>query len=246
MNGRRQLEIKTISENFQKVQERIELSANSVGRDARDIKLVVVTKGQSIESVQNAIRAGIRVFGENYVQEAINKIESFADVSELEWHMIGHIQSRKARQICRYFNWVESLDSLKLATRLDRYSSEENKVIPVLLELNVSGEDSKFGFPAWSESMWNELLTDLDQIFALPNLAVSGLMTMPPLSIDPKNVRPYFQRLRKLQAFLGNEFPQITWDELSMGMSGDFEIAIQEGATIIRVGTAIMGPRNYL
>lgn len=242
-NGWQQLDKKTISENYQKVQERMKVSANSAGRDAQDIKLVVVTKGQSIESVQNAICAGIHVFGENYVQEAINKIESFADEKELEWHMIGHIQSRKARNVCEHFNWVESLDSLKLARRLDRYSGEEDRVLPILLEFNVSGEESKFGWPAWNETLWNELLLDIEQILELPNLAVSGLMTMPPLTTNPKNVRPYFQRLRKLQAFLRKEFSQISWDELSMGMSGDFEIAIQEGATIVRVGTAIMGPR---
>ncbi len=142
-NGWQQLDKKTISENYQKVQERMKVSANSAGRDAQDIKLVVVTKGQSIESVQNAICAGIHVFGENYVQEAINKIELFADEKELEWHMIGHIQSRKARNVCEHFNWVESLDSLKLARRLDRYSGEEDRVLPILLEFNVSGEEFK-------------------------------------------------------------------------------------------------------
>jgi len=243
-NGWRQLDIKIISDNYQKVRQQIEKSATFAGRDAQGIKLVVVTKGQSIESVQNAFHSGIRVFGENYVQEAINKIEAFTDEKELEWHMIGHIQSRKARYVCQHFNWVESLDSLKLARRLDRYSCEVDRVLPVLLEFNVSGEQSKFGLHAWNETLWNELLPDLQQISALPNLEVCGLMTMPPLSINPKNVRPYFKRLRKLQAFLRKEIPHISWNELSMGMSGDFEIAIQEGATIIRVGTAIMGPRT--
>jgi len=238
------LDKRTISENYQKVLERIEKSANSSGRDAQDVKLVVVTKGQSIESIRHAFSVGIRVFGENYVQEAINKIQSVSEGNEIEWHMIGHIQSRKARQVCEHFNWVESLESLKLARRLDRYSDEEDRVLPVLLEVNVSGEESKFGFPAWEKKLWNNLLQDLEHILALSNLEVCGLMTMPPLFTDPQKVRPYFQRLRKLQVFLRKELPQISWKELSMGMSGDFEVAIQEGATIIRVGTAIMGPRT--
>jgi hypothetical protein len=237
------LDKKTISDNYQKVLERIEKSAKSAGRDVQDVKLVVVTKGQSIESVRHAYDAGIHVFGENYVQEAIRKIETFAEQKKVEWHMIGHIQSRKARHICEHFNWVESLDSLKLARRLDRFSDQEGRVLPVLLEINVSGEESKFGFSAWRENLWNGLVRDLEQILALSNLEVCGLMTMPPLFTNPQKVRPYFQRLRKLQVFLRNKLPQIAWNELSMGMSGDFEVAIQEGATIIRVGTAIMGPR---
>jgi pyridoxal phosphate enzyme (YggS family) len=238
------LDKNTISDNYHKVLERIEKSANSAGRDTQDVKLVVVTKGQSIQSVRNAFSAGIRVFGENYVQEAINKIESFSEEKEIEWHMIGHIQSRKARHVCEHFNWVESLDSIKLAKRLNRFSDDADRVLPVLLEINVSGEESKFGFPAWKSNLWDDLLQDLEQILALSNLAVCGLMSMPPLFADPEKVRPYFQRLRKLQGFLRKGLPQISWNELSMGMSGDFEVAIQEGATIIRVGTAIMGSRT--
>lgn len=233
----------TIKENYQKALERIENSATSAGRQANDVKLVVVTKGQSIETIHNAYLAGIRIFGENYVQDAVTKIESLEDKNDLEWHMIGHVQSRKARQVCEKFNWVESLDNLKLALRLDRFSGETGKMLPVLLEFNVSGEGSKFGFSAWNETKWSELLLEIEQMLTLPNLTIRGLMTMPPLTIDPQDVRPYFERLRKLQAYLKKNFGHTSWDELSMGMSADYEIAIQEGATIVRVGTAIMGAR---
>lgn len=232
-----------IAENYLRLLERIEKSANSAVRDAQDVKLVVVTKGHPIDSVLQAYDAGIRIFGENYVQEAVAKIEALGLDEDIEWHMIGHIQSRKARNVSKYFHWVQSLDSLKLARRLDRFSAEEERLLPVLLEFNVSGEESKFGIPAWNEKSWNDLLPDLEHMVGLPNLEIWGLMTMPPLAIDPQKVRPYFVRLRKLQSFLRLHLPQISWNELSMGMSGDYEIAVQEGATIVRVGTAIMGPR---
>jgi pyridoxal phosphate enzyme (YggS family) len=157
--------------------------------------------------------------------------------------MIGHIQSRKARLVSENFDWIHSLDSLKLARRLDQFAAEASRRIPVLLECNVSGEGSKSGWEAWREEDWPKLLPELEAVAAYEHLEVHGLMTMAPYLADPEKARPYFNRLRRLQAFLTAQLPQANWHELSMGMSDDFEIAIQEGATIVRIGTAILGPR---
>ena len=232
-----------ISDNLRSITDKIASAANSVGRNSEHIRLVVVTKGQPIEKVRLAIDAGAEDIGENYVEESIQKIEAIGENSELEWHMIGHVQSRKARKVAEHFNWVQSLDRLKLAKRLDRFAGEEGRHIPVLLECNVSGEDSKFGFTAWNELEWAELADELAPILELENLTVQGLMTMPPFFSDPQQARPFFIRLRKLRDYLSTQYPAVNWQELSMGMSADFEVAIQEGATIVRIGTAILGPR---
>ncbi len=181
--------------------------------------------------------------GENYVEEAEPKITELSKHEALQWHMIGHVQSRKARAVCGLFDYLHSLDSMKLADRLNRMAGEMGIRLPVLLECNVSGEESKSGFPAWQEERWPELNNTLEKVTASANLEVRGLMTMAPFLPEAEMARPYFQRLRRLQAYLRNEFPQENWSELSMGMSADYEVAIEEGATLVRVGTAIMGPR---
>jgi pyridoxal phosphate enzyme (YggS family) len=158
--------------------------------------------------------------------------------------MIGHVQSRKADMIAANFSMLHSLDSSKLAGRLHRFCGKLNRIIPVLLEFNVGGEESKFGFPAWEEKRWPELKPDIEKILALSHLRVSGLMIMPPFFEDPERTRPYFQQLRKLQNYLANQFPQVQWNELSMGTSVDYIAAIQEGATFVRIGKAILGPRS--
>jgi PLP dependent protein len=168
------------------------------------------------------------------------QLKSFFGV---EWHMIGHIQSRKARAVCEYFNYVHSLDSLKLAGRLDRFAGELDISLPVLLECNVSGEDTKYGFSVWRESDLPAFFTVVSEIISLPHLEVHGLMTMAPFFEDPENARPYFKQLKSLQNRLSQQFPGTDWRELSMGMSGDFQVAIEEGATLVRIGTAIMGSR---
>jgi hypothetical protein len=229
--------------NYRRVLQQIEAAAGSVGRDPMSVKLVVVTKGHPIESVLDALDAGITVFGENYAEEGVAKKLACATTAEVEWHMIGHVQSRKARLVCQHFDWLHSLDSLKLAQRLDRFAYELGRRIPVLLECNVSGEQTKFGWPAWDEDCWQALLPDIIQIAGLENLELRGLMTMAPFFNEPEPARPYFQRLRRLKEYLACRLPRVRWDELSMGMSGDFTVAIQEGATIVRIGTAIMGPR---
>lgn len=231
--------------NYEKVTSDIKESALVAGRNPDSIKLVVVTKGHSINAVRNAIEMGISVFGENYVQEAVNKIETLSELADIEWHMIGHIQSRKTKGVAKYFDWVQSLDRLKIAKRLNAYLIPSDKILPVLLEFNVSGETSKYGIPAWEEENWEELLPTIQEFGNFEGLEIRGLMTMPPLSTNPESSRPFFQKLSRLQGFLRSNLPSLCWDELSMGMSADYQVAVEEGATIVRVGTAIMGPRSY-
>ena len=234
----------SIAENLHHITDRIDVAASSVGRSSEQIRLVVVTKGHPVEIVQQVIEAGVKDIGENYVEESLPKINATDQVDGLEWHMIGHVQSRKARRVCENFNWVQTIDSLRLATRLDRFAGELEKRIPVLLECNVSGEETKFGWPAWNELEWGDLAQEIAPIMEMRNLNVLGLMTMPPYTTDPEQARPYFIHLRKLRDFFATKFPDKDWFELSMGMSADYEVAIQEGATIIRIGTAIVGPRT--
>jgi pyridoxal phosphate enzyme (YggS family) len=207
------------------------------------VRLVVVTKGHSVETAQAVLDAGARHLGENYVEEALPKMDALTEAG-VEWHMIGHVQSRKARPVAEHFAWVQSVDRLKLARRLDRFAGEAGRRLPVLLECNVSGEESKFGWPAWDERRWPEFAEELAPLMDLPNLEVRGLMTMPPYNPDPEVSRPYFERLVRLRDFLAARFPSADWSELSMGMSNDYEVAVQCGATIVRVGTAIVGPRG--
>ena len=232
-----------IAENYRRVSERVTVAAESAGRDPGAVKIVVVTKGHPLDGLKQAVSAGLRVFGENYAEEGQAKMQALGEAGNLEWHMIGHIQSRKARQVATHYDWVHSLDSLKLARRLDRFSAEIGRHLPVLLEMNTSGEDTKYGWSAHRESDWATLIDQIEPLMALSNLKVSGLMTMAPFLPDPEDSRPYFQRLARLRDFLARRFPQSGWEELSMGMSADFEVAVQEGATIVRVGTAIMGAR---
>lgn len=233
----------TILANYQRALAQIDQAARSVGRNPETVRLVVVTKGHPFEVVQEALEAGVRVFGENYAEEGIEKMVACPAQIRVEWHMIGHVQSRKARIVCEHYDWVHSLDRIKLANRLDRYAGEFGRRLPVLLECNVSGEQSKYGWRAWDEARWEKLLEDVERVLALSNLEVRGLMCMPPFLPDPEQARPYFQRLRRLRDFLAQRFPEARWEELSMGMSADFQVAVQEGATMVRIGTAIVGAR---
>ena len=235
--------ISTIRERYQRTHAQISEAAAGSSYAAKSIRLVVVSKSQPLEVVSAAIAAGVPALGENYVEEAVEKIAALKE-SAVEWHMIGHVQSRKAGLVAENFSMLHSLDSLKLAGRLDRFCSDFTRILPVLLEFNVSGEESKFGLPAWEERRWPDLLPVIEQILALSHLHVSGLMTMPPFFDDPERTRPYFQRLRRLREFLATHFPQADWSELSMGTSVDFIAAVQEGATFVRIGQAILGPRS--
>ena len=232
-----------IQENYLFVLDQIADAAQKAGRKLEDITLVVVTKGHPLSIVHEAIAAGAMNLGENYAEEASQKIISTPDDSSVKWHMIGHVQSRKAKLICQHFDTLDSLDRIKLARRLDRFAGEFGRRLPVLLECNVSGETSKFGFQADKPDRWSDLLPEIEEIIKLQNLEIRGLMTMAPITAENEQARPYFARLRQLKDFLASKFPEAHWSELSMGMSADFEAAIQEGATIVRIGTAILGPR---
>ena len=237
--------ISSIRENYQYTLNQIANAARKSKRAPNEIRLVVVTKSQPIEIVQAAIEAGVRILGENYPEEAVTKMQSLAEQSGVEWHMIGHVQSRKARLVADHFALLHSLDSLKLAQRLNRFAAERNHVLPVLLEFNVGGEESKAGWNASEETRWEALLPDVASILDLPGLRVQGLMTMPPLGTDPEDSRQFFVRLRQLRDHLAPRFPRADWHELSMGTSADYTIAVEEGATLVRVGTAIVGARKY-
>lgn len=232
--------VASIRERYQRVLAQIDEAAHRSGN--APARLVVVSKAQSVEVIRAAIQAGVRVFGENYAEEAVEKIAALGEVA-VEWHMIGHIQSRKAPLVARHFDMVHSLDSLKLAARLERFCAESGRNLPVLVEVNVSGEASKFGFPAWDEATWPDLASTLAELAQFLHLQVRGLMTMPPYFEDAEQARPYFRRLRRLREFLAGRLPQFSWQELSMGTSADFVVAVEEGATLVRVGQAILGPR---
>lgn len=249
----------TIHQNMERVTERIQRAAQSANRKPADIRLVVVTKGQPVELVRAVIEAGAGILGENYPEESRQKIETIGRSADFSWHMIGHLQSRKAPIVTKHFDMLQSLDSLHLAEKLNRLLEEpvethqagdstgtemgSRQRFPVLLEMNVSGEESKFGWPAWDKSQWDRLLPEIEQVIGLSQLKVQGLMTMPPYFEDAQQTRPFFVRMRKLSEFLGKHFGLSTFADLSMGTSIDYEAAVQEGATYIRIGTAIVGPR---
>jgi pyridoxal phosphate enzyme (YggS family) len=256
-----------ISANLRRVRERIQSAADRAGRDPSGIKLVAVTKTHPIEVVRAAYQAGIRDFGENRAEEGVDKIPAFhawlaerADGPPPAWHMIGHVQSRKAGDALTHFHMIHSVDSLKLAERLNRLAERDAEValysgeslrkrlpMPVLLECNVSGEASKYGFELsrWRENrqIRADFFGTVRGILGLPHLCLQGLMTMAPIVPDPEQTRPVFVALRLLRETLADEFPSAEWRHLSMGMTDDFEVAIEEGATLVRIGRAIFGPR---
>ena len=237
--------VESIRERYLATLDTISVAAKKAGRAPEAVKLVVVTKSQPVEVVRAAIEAGAKILGENYPEEGVMKIQSLREFSAVEWHMIGHVQSRKSQLVAGNFNFLHSLDSLKLAKKLDRYCAEAGRNLSVLLEFNVGGEDSKGGWPAWDEGRWQELSPELVEVFALPHLKVRGLMAMPPLGETAEFSRSYFQKVKRLQEHLSAQFPQMDFSELSMGTSMDYEVAVEEGATFVRVGTAIVGARKY-
>lgn len=230
-----------IAARYQQVQETISAAAQSAGRSTDQIRLVVVTKGHPPKTIQTLYQLGARHIGENRVEDALTKQDILHDLPDLHWHMIGHVQSRKAKQIGGCFSLLHSLDRVKLAMRLESSLAESGIILPVLLQFNVSSEETKSGWDASNQSDWPALLPEIEEVLQFPHLDVQGLMTMAPYSTNPEDSRPHFIRLRKLRDFLAGRFPDRTWEQLSMGMSGDYPVAVQEGATLLRVGTAIMG-----
>ena len=231
-----------IKQSLEQVYERIASAAMRAGRKPDEVKLVVVSKGQPLEVIRAAIAAGGRIFGENYPEEATEKIQAVPS-ADIAWHMIGHLQSRKAKLVCDHFDWMQSMDSLRLAEKMERLLAEHNRTLPVLLEFNVGDEETKSGWLAGESSRWPQLLPDIRQILELPHLQVRGLMTMPPLTASREEARIHFKKMVELQKTLRKQFPQSNWDELSMGTSSDYEAAVEEGATFVRIGTSILGPR---
>jgi pyridoxal phosphate enzyme (YggS family) len=223
-----------LAANLETIRQRIRTACERAGRNPDSVTLLAVTKTQTPEIVKAAAELGLLLFGENKVQEAKAKIPLCP--GKLRWHFIGHLQSNKCRDAVELFEMIQSVDSLSLAQEINKRAEQAARRMPVLIEVNVAGEVSKFGCKP------EQLLAELKQLNALPRIEIHGLMTVPPWSPEAEDSRPHFRRLRELKAkceqVLGAPLPH-----LSMGMSGDFEIAIEEGATMVRVGTALFGPR---
>ncbi|MDQ5854281.1 MAG: YggS family pyridoxal phosphate-dependent enzyme [Chloroflexota bacterium] len=244
----------TIGRNIAAVRARIAAAADRAGRDPATVTLVAVTKTQPPEAVA-AVAAGVADVGENRVQEAAEKIP-LVEVADLRWHLIGHLQRNKARKAAAIFDLIHSLDSVRLAETLDRHVAQDTpphpdgtpRRLPVLLQVNIAGEAQKEGFELSGGLGNREALPgfweDVEHILGLQHLDVRGLMTIAPYVADPEQVRPVFRALRELRDELAVRFPAASWQELSMGMTGDFEVAVEEGATLVRVGTAIFGERH--
>lgn len=230
----------TISAKVRAVQARIAAAARRAGRDPSAVTLVAVTKTRSQAEIEAVLRAGVCHLGENRVEEAERKIPQLR-LPGVSWHMVGHLQSRKARRAVGLFDMIQSVDSVRLARRLDALAGERDAPLPVLIEVNVSGEESKYGF---SLSDRPALEAAVAEIAGLRHLRLQGWMTVAFIAQDPEEVRPVFAQLRALQDDFRARFPQVDWRHLSMGMTDDFEVAVEEGATIVRIGRALFGPRR--
>ena len=230
-----------ISENIAAIRERIEAAARRAGRSAANVALMGVTKTHPPERIRQAYVAGLRLFGENRVQEFAGKARALTDLAGAEWHMIGHLQTNKAGKTAELFNAVDSVDSVKLAEKLDAAARNLGKKLSLLIEINVGGEAAKSGLAPDTPEL-EELLLAAPRFEALE---FRGVMTVPPLTDDPEDARTFFRQLRRLRvAIAARKLTAISMDVLSMGMSHDFEVAIEEGSTCVRVGTAIFGERK--
>jgi hypothetical protein len=247
--------LSNIAANLEAVNRRISAAAERAGRSAREVTLVAVTKTHPLETVIEAYQAGLRHFGENRAAEGKAKAAGLTEWLQQTggeppvWHLIGHLQSRQVDEVLGVYPFIHSLDSLKLAQRLDRLATRDNcPPVEVLLQCNVSGETSKSGFELarWSSDkrQWQTFLDTVVQISRLDKVIIRGLMTMAPWFDNPTEARPTFQSLATLRVKLRAELPHLDWTHLSMGMSDDFEIAIEEGATLIRVGRILFGERT--
>jgi len=233
----------SIAEQLAVIRERIGVAAKRAGRNPGDIALMAVCKTFPSEAILEAYDAGQRLFGENRVQEFAEKFPKVADLVDVRFHMIGHLQSNKTAKAAEIFHAVDSIDSARLAQRLNDAAQKLGKALDVLIEINVGGEEAKSGLPPDSP----EIEAILMQAAQWTSLRVRGLMTVPPYTDDPEAARPYFGKLRELRdRLVAREFQAVTLDVLSMGMSHDFEVAIEEGSTCVRIGTAIFGERHYL
>lgn len=226
-----------MKERIQTILKRIEKAAADSGRAPDTVKLLAVSKKKPAEAILTAHQAGLTLFGENYIQEAIEKIEQLSE-APISWHFIGHLQSNKTKFAVKYFDLVHTVDSFKLAREIDKQAEKIGKVQHILVQLNISKETTKSGVHE------ENAMTLIQDISTLPHVRIKGLMTMPPFYDDPENARPFFKALKTFsEAVKKKDFPNVDMTELSMGMTGDFEVAIKEGATIVRIGTAIFGER---
>lgn len=228
-----------IAENLLEVQQRIADAAERADRDPADVNLVAVTKTRTLDEIRIAIEAGARDLGENYVQELEEKADALAD-EDIRWHAIGHLQTNKVRKIADFVALIHSVDSPRVAREIDKRAESANRQVPVLLQVNISGEERKFGVED------DEAYALAMEVGQLQNARLMGLMTMPPYCEEPEGNRPYFVALRELRDRLVDRgIPEESMRHLSMGMTCDYETAVEEGATFVRVGTAIFGPRDY-
>jgi hypothetical protein len=226
----------SIAENLLQIKERMAEAAVRSGRTPESVKLVGVTKTVDVERIKQAVSAGLQILGENYVQEARDKIKEVG--GEASWHFVGRLQTNKAKYAVKLFDMIQTVDSFKLANELNRRAQPLGRTIPIIIQVNLASEVSKGGVEP------SECISLIKQISNLANLQIRGLMTMPPFFYQPEKARPYFAQLRELsQKIAEAQLPGVEMSELSMGMSGDFETAIEEGATLVRVGTAIFGER---
>jgi PLP dependent protein len=231
-----------IADNIARIRERVHAAAARAGSEPREITLMAVSKTFPASAIREAYDAGLRVFGENRVQEFAGKAAEVRDLKDANFHLIGHLQSNKAAKAVEIFDAVDSVDSLRLASKLNAAVKEARKTLDVLLEVNIGNEGAKAGLPAnLSDPEWKNLLQELP---AFANLRARGLMCIPPHTNDPNGARPYFRKMRELRdQIITMELPKVEMTTLSMGMSHDFEVAIEEGSTCVRLGTAIFGER---
>ena len=227
----------SIADNIERVRERIRAACRRSGRQVEEVRLVAVTKTVDVPAIREAIDAGIEIIGENRVQEAWQKFQQLD--REVEWHLIGHLQTNKVKRALQFADVIESVDSLRLAREIDRRAADNDKVIEVYVEVNTSGEATKFGLPP------EQVLDFMRQASTLRHVKITGLMTIGAFLPDPEHVRPCFQMLRRLfEQVNAEQIDNIHLSHLSMGMTNDFAVAIEEGATSVRIGRAIFGERN--
>ena len=227
-----------VSENLEQVKANIEAACKRVGRDPKDVRLVAVSKTKPISLIEEAIEAGQDTFGENKVQEMCDKMEVLPD--NIKWHMIGHLQRNKVKYIVDKVAMIHSVDSFRLAETIEKEAAKKDVIVPILIEVNVAQEESKFGLKP------EEVLPFIEEIAGFSHIQIKGLMTIAPYTEDPESNREYFREIKKLSVDIRDKnIDNVSMDVLSMGMTGDYMVAVEEGATMVRVGTGIFGERNY-
>ncbi|MBF0210777.1 MAG: YggS family pyridoxal phosphate-dependent enzyme [Desulfamplus sp.] len=236
--------MQSIKDRLATIKTQIAYAAKSCGREPEEITLVAVSKKKDVDTVLDAINSGVKILGENYIQEATDKIDAIGQEIDLnidldiQWHFIGHLQSNKAKVAVEYFDLIHTVDSLKLAKEIDRQAKKIGKIQDILIQVNISQEETKSGAAA------DDAISLAQSISSLKSLSLKGLMGMPPFFDEPERARPYFRELAKIRDRIENmHITSISMEHLSMGMSGDFQVAIEEGSTMVRIGTSIFGTR---